>query len=223
GSSLQAQQPLVNAVRTTLQALAAVLGGCQSLHTNGYDEALSLPTEQAATLALRTQQVIAHESGVARTADPLAGSWFVEHLTDEVEARAREYLERIADLGGAAKAIDYMQEEIHRAAYRVQLEVEEGERTVVGVNAYQEAEEQVRIGQPDFSALEVRQKAKLADLRERRDTEAVEAARARIRRAADAGDNLLPPIVDAVKALATLGEISDTLRDAWGTYDGHAS
>ncbi len=221
GSTLTAQQPLNNIVRVTVQALAAVLGGTQSLHTNGYDEALALPTEESARIALRTQQILAHESGVARTVDPLAGSWFVESLTDEVEARARGYLEKIDAMGGAARAIEYMQEEIHKAAYRTQLDIEEGRRTVVGVNAFTEDEERVRIGQPDYTALETRQKAKLADLRSRRDTAVVDGALARIGEEAREGGNLLPPIIDAVKALATLGEISDTLRAAWGTYDGH--
>jgi methylmalonyl-CoA mutase N-terminal domain/subunit len=203
----------------TLQALAAVLGGTQSLHTNGYDEALALPTEASARLALRTQQVLAHESGVARTADPLAGSWFVERLTDEIEAAARAYLARIEQLGGAARAIDFMAEEIHRSAYRVQQAIEAGERTVVGVNAFTEPEAEARIAQPDFSALEARQKEKLAALRSRRDGARVGATLARVAEVARGGDNLVPPIIDAVKALATLGEVSDALRDVWGTYD----
>ena len=219
GSTLTAQQPLNNVVRVTLQGLAAVLGGTQSLHTNSYDEALSLPTEAAALLALRTQQILAHESGVARTVDPLAGSYYVEWLTDEVEARALEYLGQIAERGGAAKAIDYMQDEIQRAAYRVQLEVERGERTVVGVNAFREESEGLHLEQPDYSALEARQKEKLVSLRGRRDLAAVERALTAVEDAARRGENLIPPLVDAVKALATLGEISDALRRTWGTYD----
>ncbi|MSR36691.1 MAG: methylmalonyl-CoA mutase [Gemmatimonadetes bacterium] len=220
GVTLTAQQPLNNVVRVTLQALAAVLGGTQSLHTNGYDEALALPSEESARLALRTQQVLAHESGVARTADPLAGSWFVERLTDEIEARARAYLERIAELGGAARAIDFMAEEIHRSAYRVQQAIEAGERTVVGVNEFaDEGEGEPVLEQPDYSAFEHRQRAKLAALRSRRDQAGVDWTLAAVAAAARGRDNLVPPIVDAVKALATLGEVSDTLRDAWGTYD----
>jgi methylmalonyl-CoA mutase N-terminal domain/subunit len=221
GSTLTAQQPLNNVVRVTIQALAAVLGGTQSLHTNGYDEALALPTEESAGLALRTQQILAHESGVPRTPDPLAGSYFVESLTDEIESRARDYLERIEELGGAAKAVEYMQEEIHRAAYRHQLAVEAGERPVVGVNAFTEDEEPVTIAQPDYSALEAGQKERLATFRANRDDAAVAEALESVRRAASAGDNLMPRFIHAVKSHATLGEISDALRQEWGTYDGH--
>ena len=223
GSTLTAQQPLNNVVRVTLQALAAVLGGTQSLHTNGYDEALALPSEDSARLALRTQQILAHESGIARTADPLAGSWFVERLTDEIEVRARAYLDRIAELGGAARALDYMTEEIHRSAYLQQQAVETGERTVVGVNAFQEEEGEPRIGQPDYSALELRQRQRLAELRARRNNVTVRAALDRVQSAARGEDNLMPPILEAVKALATLGEISDALREVWGTYDAQRS
>jgi methylmalonyl-CoA mutase N-terminal domain/subunit len=219
GSTLTAQQPLNNVARVTLQALAAVLGGTQSLHTNGYDEALGLPTEQAARLALRTQQILANESGVARTVDPLGGSYYVEWLTDEVERRARVYLERIQELGGAAASIDYMREEIHRSAYRFQMEVENGERTVVGVNAFREDDQEVKIEQPDYSALEGRQKQKLKALRGRRDARRVEGALDKVRRAASGRAPLVPPIVDAVKCLATVGEISGVLRQVWGTYD----
>jgi len=194
-----------------------VLGGTQSLHTNGYDEALALPSEDSASLALRTQQILAHESGIARTADPLAGSWFVERLTDEIEERARAYLDRIAELGGAARAIDYMTEEIHRSAHLQQQAVETGERTVVGVNAFQEEEGEPRIGQPDYSALELRQR--LAEVRARRNNVAVRGALDRVQSAARGEDNLMPPILEAVKALATLGEISDALREVWGTCD----
>jgi methylmalonyl-CoA mutase N-terminal domain/subunit len=219
GSTLTAQQPLNNVARVTLQALSAVLGGTQSLHTNGYDEALGLPTEEAARLALRTQQILASESGVARTVDPLGGSYYVEWLTDEVERRAREYLERIDELGGAASAIDYMREEIHRSAYRFQLEVESGARTVVGVNAFREDDDHVKIEQPDYSGLEARQKGKLGALRARRDARRVESALEDVRRAASGTSPLVPPIVEAVKNLATVGEISDTLRRVWGTYE----
>jgi methylmalonyl-CoA mutase N-terminal domain/subunit len=219
GVTLQAQQPLNNVVRVTVQALAAVLGGTQSLHTNGYDEALSLPTAQAATLALRTQQVLAYESGAGDTVDPLAGSYYVESLTTAVEEKAREYLEKIEEMGGAAEAIAYMQEEIHHAAYDHQRSVESGDRVVVGVNRFQAAEEEpVDLGQPDFSALERSQKEQLAALRRGRDDAAVRARLDAIRNAARGTDNLMPHIVDAVKAMVTLGEISDALREVWGVY-----
>jgi len=223
GSTLTAQQPHNNIVRVTLQGLAAVLGGTQSLHTNGYDEALALPTEEAARIALRTQQILAHESGVTRTVDPLAGSYYVEWLTDEIETRAREYLTRIEELGGAAAGIDYMREEVHRSAYRFQMEIEAGTRTVVGVNAFREESEDIRIEQPDFSALEAHQVEKLAALRSRRDQRAAQDALGAVGKAARGGESLLPPIIDAVKALATLGEISDALRREWGTYDAHGA
>ena len=220
GSTLTAQQPLNNIVRVTVQALAAVLGGTQSLHTNGYDEALALPTEEAARIALRTQQILAHESGVARTADPLAGSWYLERLTDEIEARARAYLDRIAELGSAARAIDFMAEEIHRSAYAHQQAIEASERVVVGVNAFREEEGEPGMEQPDFPALEAGQRERLGRLRSARDLAAVTAALAQIGAAARGErENLMPPIIDAVKAMATLGEISDALRRAWGTFD----
>jgi methylmalonyl-CoA mutase N-terminal domain/subunit len=220
GSTLTAQQPLNNVVRVTVQALAATLGGTQSLHTNGYDEALALPTEESAKLALRTQQVLASESGITREPDPLGGSHYVERLTDEIERLASGYLERVAELGGAAKAIDYMQEEIHQAAYRFQMEIESGARTVVGVNAHVEEEGSARMGQPDYSALEASQVEDLRRRKEERDAEAVASALARVRAVAVTSENLLPPLVDAVKVGVTLGEISDALREQWGTYDG---
>ena len=219
GSTLTAQQPQNNVVRVTLQALSAVLGGTQSLHTNAFDEALALPSEDSALLAVRTQQILAHESGVTHTVDPLAGSYFVESLTDAVEAEARGYLARIEELGGAAKAVDFMKEEIHRAAYRFQLEVESGKRTVVGVNAFQEEGRDPSIRQPDYQALEVTQKASLASLRAGRGSGEIRSTLEAVRSAAQGGDNLLPPMIRAVKAMATLGEISDVLREEWGTYD----
>ncbi|MGD2069785.1 MAG: methylmalonyl-CoA mutase family protein [Gemmatimonadota bacterium] len=219
GSTLTAQQPLNNTVRVTVQALAAVLGGTQSLHTNAYDEALALPTEESARIALRTQQILAHESGTVRVADPLGGSWYVEALTDEIEARARAYLDEIDERGGASRAIDFMQKEIHRSAYRHQLAVENGEKVVVGVNEYVEDEARQPIRQPDYGALEKGQKARLAGLRSRRDSAAVDVALEAVREAARGDANLMPPIVGAVKSLATLGEISDALRDEWGTFD----
>ncbi|HEX2210869.1 MAG TPA: methylmalonyl-CoA mutase family protein [Longimicrobium sp.] len=219
GVTLQAQQPLNNVVRVTVQALAAALGGTQSLHTNGYDEALSLPTAQAATLALRTQQVLAYESGVGDTVDPLAGSYYVEALTTALEEKAREYLEKIDEMGGASEAIAYMQEEIHRAAYEHQIAVERGEKTIVGVNKFASAEpEAIDLGQPDFSALEQSQRAGLARVKAERNDSEVRARLEAVRAAARGTDNLMPRIIDAVKAMATLGEISDALRAEWGTY-----
>jgi len=218
GVTLQAQQPLNNVVRVTVQALAAALGGTQSLHTNGYDEALSLPTAQAATLALRTQQILAHESGVGDTVDPLAGSYYVEALTTAIEDIARGYLEKIEELGGASSAIAYMQEEIHRAAYEHQIAVERGDKTIVGVNKFQGVEEPFDLGQPDFSALEQSQRATLAKVRAERDDAEVRARLEAIRAAARGTENLMPRIIDAVKAMVTLGEISDALRAEWGTY-----
>jgi methylmalonyl-CoA mutase, N-terminal domain len=219
GVTLQAQQPLNNVVRVTVQALAAALGGTQSLHTNGYDEALSLPTAQAATLALRTQQILAYESGVGDTVDPLAGSYYVESLTTAIEERARGYLERIDELGGASEAIAYMQEEIHRAAYEHQIAVERGDKTIVGVNRYQNAQEEpVDLGQPDFSALERTQRGQLARIKSERDDSEVRARLEAVRAAARGTENLMPRIIDAVKAMVTLGEISDALRAEWGVY-----
>jgi methylmalonyl-CoA mutase N-terminal domain/subunit len=220
GSTLTAQQPLNNVVRVAIQALAAVLGGTQSLHTNGYDEALALPTEEAARLALRTQQILAGESGVTHTVDPLAGSYYVEALTDEVERRAREYVEEIDRRGGAARAIDFMQSEIERAAYRFQQEIESGERTVVGVNAHVQEEDETRVARPDYGALERDQTQRLAAFRAARDPRRAQTALERVGAVARGAENLVPPMVDAVKAGATLGEISDALRAEWGTFDG---
>ncbi|MBI4521358.1 MAG: methylmalonyl-CoA mutase [Gemmatimonadetes bacterium] len=220
GSTLTAQQPLNNVVRVAVQALAAVLGGTQSLHTNGYDEALGLPTEESATLALRTQQILAHESGVTATTDPLGGSYYVEALTNALEEHARAYLDRIAQLGGAARAVEYVREEIHRAAYEHQLAVEREERLVVGVNAFMDQDQGAPdIVSPDYRKLEETQKRRLAMLKDRRDPDKVRRARERIRAAAQTDENLMPPLIDGVKALVTLGEISDELRTVWGTYD----
>ncbi len=219
GSTLTAQQPLNNVVRVTIQALAAALGGTQSLHTNGFDEALALPTEEAAKLALRTQQILAHESGITNTVDPLAGSYYVEALTHEIEVGARAYLKEIEDLGGASKAIDFMQREIHESAYRHQMEIEENERLVVGVNVFEEDEESMSIQHPDFSGLETAQRLRLEDFKARRDPEDTSQALEGVRSAARSTDNLIPPMIEAVKTSATLGEISEVLRDEWGTHD----
>ena len=218
GSTLTAQQPDNNVVRTAYQAMAAVLGGTQSLHTNSKDEALSLPTEDAVRLALRTQQILAYETGVADTIDPLAGSYYVESLTDALEAQARDYIARIDALGGSVRAIErgYIQSEIEEAAYRYQCELNERKRIVVGVNRFQQAEESsiptLRID-PEVGQ---RQAAKLAALRDRRDNAAVSSALAALEDAARRTDNLLPRILAAVEAYATLGEISDTLRHVFG-------
>ena len=220
GSTLTAQQPLNNVVRVTIQALAATLGGTQSLHTNGFDEALALPSEEAAKLALRTQQILAHESGVTNTADPLAGSFYVEALTTQIEDGARAYLEEIEGLGGASKAIGFMQDQIHESAYRYQMEIEKNERQVVGVNVFEEDEEDpMSVPSPDFSGLEQAQKRRLEDFKARRDSEESSQALEGVRSAAGSTDNLMPPIIEAVKASATLGEISGVLREEWGTHD----
>jgi methylmalonyl-CoA mutase N-terminal domain/subunit len=220
GSSLTAQQIDNNVVRVTLQALAAVLGGTQSLHTNGKDEALALPTEDSARLALRTQQVIANESGAADTVDPLAGSYFVETLTDELERRALEYIAQIDGMGGAVASIEqgFMQREIQNSAYRYQQEIERKERTIVGVNAFTlESEPMPEILQikPE---LEERQKAKVAKVRAERAQQPCADALAKVEATARDGGNLMPPIIDAVRAYATLGEISDAMRRVFGEY-----
>jgi methylmalonyl-CoA mutase N-terminal domain/subunit len=220
GASLTAQQPLNNVVRTALEALAAVLGGTQSLHTNGYDEALGLPTQEAATLALRTQQIIAYESGVAATADPLAGSYVVEALTDALEAAASELIERIDDLGGAVAAIEvgWVQGEIADAAYAYQQRVESGEQVVVGVNRFaDQAATQVPVFYPD-EAVAREQAAGLARLRAERDNAAVGAALDGLRRAAQGTENVLEPMREALKRLATVGEVCGVLREVWGEY-----
>jgi len=221
GCSLTAQQPYNNVVRTTIQALAAVLGGTQSLHTNSLDEALSLPTEEAVTLALRTQQIIAEESGVANTVDPLAGSYFVEALTDEMEKGVREYFRRIDELGGVIPAIEkgFFQREIADAAYEYQQRVESKEQIIVGVNEYVMEEEQpvpiLKIG-PEIQA---KQLERLARVKRERDGARVQAALEEVRRVAATDENLLPPILEAVKAYATLGEIVDVLRSVFGDYE----
>ena len=220
GVSLTAQQPYNNVVRTALQALAAVLGGTQSLHTNSLDETYALPTEDAVTLALRTQQIIAHESGVDRVVDPLGGSYYVEHLTDETERLALDYIRRIDEMGGIIRAVEegYPQKEIGESAYRFQREVEEGQRVVVGVNAFQSDEHApVETLKIDEGVAE-RQIARLKKVRAQRDTRAVERTLAQVEAAARGTDNLMPPVLEAVKAYATLGEISDVFRKVWGQY-----
>jgi methylmalonyl-CoA mutase, N-terminal domain len=223
GSTLTAQQPENNIVRTALQALAAVLGGTQSLHTNGYDEALALPTEQAARIALRTQQIIAYESGVPQTIDPLAGSYYVEALTNEIEKRAGEYLEKINALGGMLKAIErgYVQQEIQNAAYEYQQRVDDQQAIVVGVNRFVESDQEkakpIPIQRID-EALERKQVERLRALRLRRDASSWRTSLQQVEQAARNATNLMPHIVAAVEADATVGEISDTLRKVFGEY-----
>ena len=220
GATLTAQQPENNIVRTALEALAAVLGGTQSLHTNSYDEALSLPSEKAAKVALRTQQVIAHESGVTDTVDPLAGSYFVENLTNEIEARAWEYLDKIDGMGGAVAAIEagWIQDEIHEAAFRIQQRIESGERLIVGVNKFVQAEEEpVEIQRMD-EGLVRKQTERLRDLRAARDNASVDRALKQVEETAGGTENLLYPMREALKLGATLGEVSDALRHVFGEY-----
>ena len=220
GSSLTAQQPDVNVVRVSLQALAAVLGGAQSLHTNGKDEALGLPTEEAARLALRTQQIIAHETGVTNTADPFGGSVYIENLTDKIESGAAEYIQRIDAMGGTLASIEsgFIQEEIQNAAYAYQQAVERGEAIVVGVNKFQQAEKELP---PTFRLdpeLEKQQVARLRELRASRDAQAVLCRLDALEKAARSSDNLLPHILLCSEAYATVGEISDRLRAVFGEY-----
>jgi methylmalonyl-CoA mutase N-terminal domain/subunit len=221
GVSLTAQQPEVNIVRTALEALAAVLGGTQSLHTNSYDEALALPTEDAVRLALRTQQVIAHETGVVNTIDPLGGSYYLEDLTTRLEAEAYDYFERIEKLGGVIAAIkeNFFQREIADASFRYQAEVERRERIVVGVNRYQLRDErELEILRID-PALEQKQIERVRALRARRDSEAVESSVASLKEAAAREDaNLMPVLIDAARAYVTLGEMCDALREVWGVW-----
>ena len=220
GATLTAQQPENNIVRTALEALAAVLGGTQSLHTNAFDEALALPTEHSATIALRTQQVIGHESGVADVADPLAGSYLIETLTDELERLAIGYLERIDAMGGAVRAIEagFFQDEIHEAAYRIQQGIESGERVVVGVNRFADAEERAIELQRVSDEETVAQSARVGALRAARDQAAVDARLTEVAETAAGTGNLLPPMREALRARATLGEVSDVLRGAFGEY-----
>ena len=220
GSTLSAQQPLNNIVRVTIQALAATLGGSQSLHTNGYDEALALPTKETAKLALRTQQIIASESGITRTADPLGGSYYVEDLTDQIERAALNYLEIIEELGGASKAIEYMVEEIQTAAYKVQLDVESGRREIVGVNVHTEEDEDRYVEKPDYEILEQEQITRLKSHKGQRIDVEIKAQLEEVRSSARGDKNLMPRLIASVKAGVTLGELSDALRSEWGTYCG---
>jgi methylmalonyl-CoA mutase N-terminal domain/subunit len=220
GATLTAQQPETNVVRTAFEALAAVLGGTQSLHTNSFDEALALPTEHAAKLALRTQQVLAYETGVPDTVDPLAGSYFLETLTDQLQERVERYLEKIEGMGGAVAAIEqgFYQDEIHEAAFKIQRGIEAGNRVVVGVNRFLDPHERPveiqRIGEEEVA----RQVERVRALRAGRDRAAADASLAAVGAAARGSANLLPPMKEALRARATLGEVSDVLREAFGEY-----
>ncbi|HET6623524.1 MAG TPA: methylmalonyl-CoA mutase family protein [Gaiellaceae bacterium] len=221
GSTLTAQQPENNVVRVAIQALSAVCGGAQSLHTNSFDEALALPSEPAARIALRTQQILAHEAGGTDTADPLGGAYFIEALTTDLEERARELIERVDELGGAVAAIEqgFVQAEIEASAYRHQSSVEAGDTVVVGVNRFAEDEsERVELLQVDPES-ERRQRARTERVRADRDAAAAEAALAEVRRIAETDENLLPPLREALRAQCTVGELCGALRELWGTYD----
>jgi methylmalonyl-CoA mutase N-terminal domain/subunit len=220
GVSLTAQQPYNNVVRTTLQAFAAVLGGAQSLHTNSLDETYALPTEDAVTIAMRTQQIIAHESGAARVVDPLAGSYYVEYLTDEMERRALDHIRRIDEMGGMIRAVEegYPQREIAESAYRYQRDIESGERTVVGVNAFKsQDEEPIAILKIDESVARA-QVERLRSVRSSRAADRVKDTLMVVELAAKEGSNVVPPVIEAVKAYATLGEICDVFRKVFGVY-----
>jgi methylmalonyl-CoA mutase N-terminal domain/subunit len=223
GSTLTAQQPENNVVRVAIQALSAVCGGAQSLHTNAYDEALALPTEHSARVALRTQQILVAEAGTTDTADPLAGSYFVEALTGELERRATELIRRIDDLGGAVAAIEsgFVQEQIEASAFRFQTEVESGQRVVVGVNRHAEDElEPITLLRVD-PEIEERQRERTVRVRAERDATAAGGALAEVGRVATGDGNLLPPMREALRARCTVGEICEVLRELWGTYDAH--
>jgi methylmalonyl-CoA mutase, N-terminal domain len=220
GVQLTAQQPEVNLVRVAIQGLGAVLGGTQSLHTNSYDEAIALPTEKAARLALRTQQVLAYETDVTATVDPFAGSYVVEALTDETEAAARDLMRQVEDFGGAVAAIEkgFQKQEIERSAYKIAQEIDGGDRIIVGLNKFgiaaEEPYEPLRVD----PAIEAQQVDRLATLRAERDNDAVDAALEALREAARGDANCLFPMKDALKARATVGEVCNALRDVWGVY-----
>ncbi|KXA93412.1 methylmalonyl-CoA mutase [candidate division MSBL1 archaeon SCGC-AAA259I14] len=222
GCTLTAQQPKNNIVRTAFEALAGVLGGAQSIHTNSYDEALALPSEEAVSTALRTQQILAHETGVTNTMDPLGGSYYIETLTNELEEDAREYIKKIEKIGGVPKAIEqgYIQQEIQDSAYEYQREIDEGERTIVGVNKFTEEEEEIDIElhkvDPEVAETQIQ---RLEKVKKERDTDKVESALEELRKTAEAGDNVMNPIIKAVEQYATIGEICDVLRDVYGEYE----
>lgn len=220
GSTLTAQQPENNIVRTTVQALAAVLGGTQSLHTNSFDEALALPTEKSAEIALRTQQILAYESGAIDTVDPLAGSYFVEYLTDEMEKKIVEIMDEIERLGGSVQCIEtgYYKDEIARVSWEFQQQLEHNEIVVVGVNKFQEAEIAVPSILKIDPALEQKKVAALQEMKTRRDNVAVQSALSALRSAARSTENVVPHVLAAVERYATVGEISDVFREEWGEY-----
>ncbi|MGH3330341.1 MAG: methylmalonyl-CoA mutase family protein, partial [Nocardioidaceae bacterium] len=220
GVQLTAQQPEVNLVRVAVQALAAVLGGTQSLHTNSYDEAIALPTEKAARLALRTQQVLAFETDVTKTVDPFAGSYAVESLTDELEGEARSLMAKVEELGGAVKAIEhgFQKNEIEKAAYQIARDIDTGERIVVGQNKYQIDEEEPYEPLRVDPVIEAQQAERLANLRAERDDDEVQKHLAALRAAAEGDDNVLYPMKDALRARATVGEVCNALREVWGVY-----
>ena len=220
GSTLTAQQPLNNISRVTIQTLAAVLGGTQSLHTNGYDEALSLPTQEAAGIALRTQQIVAYESGAADTADPLAGSYFVESLTNEMEAEALKLIEKIDAMGGSVNAIEqgFMQNEIAKSAYEYQRKIESGEKIIVGVNKFQVKEPVPIPGFKIDDSIRDQQTEKLKAIREKRDKKKVQSCLETLKSKATSGENIMPTVIEAVENYCTLGEIADTLRNVYGEY-----
>ena len=219
GESLTAQQPDNNIVRVAIQTMAAVVGGTQSLHTNSRDEALALPTQESAKIALRTQQIVAHESGVTKTADPMAGSYYLEELCDKIEDGVWKYLKKIQKMGGSVKAIEkgFFQSEIRQNAYRLKKEADDGERILVGVNKYEEEETQPDLLRID-DRIEIQQKKALKKLRDSRDKKKWEDALSAMKSAADTDENLMPYIVDAAKAYATTGEISNTFREVFGEY-----
>ena len=220
GSTLTAQQPENNIARAAIQALAAVIGGVQSMALSCYDEALAIPTDEAQRIALRTQQIIAYETGAVNTVDPMAGSYYVEHLTDLLESKAREYMDKIEKMGGAVTAIEggYMQTEVQESSYKYQLAIENGEKVIVGVNQFVDADERPReIFRPDATVLQ-RQLASLNKLRNERDASMTGAALRELRKAAEGTENLMPPILEAVKAYATIGEICGVMRDVFGDY-----
>ena len=221
GCTLTAQQPLNNIVRVAFQAMSAVLGGTQSLHTNSMDEAFSLPSEQAVQVALRSQQLIAYETGVADTVDPLAGSYYIEKLTDEIEARAQDYIDTIEKMGGPVVAIEkgYVQKEIQESAYRYQKEIEANERIIVGLNKFQVKEEKPKELLKVDPTVRDQQVDRLRELKGQRNQTAVKDALAVVKETAQTGANLMPPILEAVRSLATLGEICDTLREVFGEYE----
>jgi methylmalonyl-CoA mutase N-terminal domain/subunit len=220
GVQLTAQQPEVNLVRVAVQALAAVLGGTQSLHTNSYDEAIALPTEKAARLALRTQQVLAYETDVTKTVDPFAGSYAIESLTDGLEAEARALMGQVEDLGGAVSAIEkgFQKNEIEKAAYQIAKDIDAGERVVVGQNRFTVDEEEPYEPLRVDPAIEAQQAERLAKLRAKRDSDEVHRSLALLKKAAEGADNVLYPMKEALRASATVGEVCDALREVWGVY-----